>query len=164
VGELRTFLFGLVNFVVLIGALVWLLRPAAHQFFYARRLRIRKQMFSSVVALRTARARAAASRAAHGRIPEEIAERRRIIEARCHEDCDDAIAEARRRATHLLEEAERAAHEERERAVQHVRAEMIERAFALASEQLRGGAGPDAQRRYLARGMAEIASLVGGGR
>ena len=166
-GEMRTFVFGWMNFAILVGGLLWFLRPAAHQFFYARRTRIRKEMLASVLALRQARERHAKGRQEYEKLPEEIEGRKRAIEGHAEEECRTVEEEAKRRAQHMLDSAARAVKEERAKAHRAVRAQVLSEAFELArgrddGKHRRRGAGAMARskrRGTLDAGAHEISRM-----
>lgn len=158
------FIFSLGNFLLLTGTLLWFLRPAMRQFHFARRARIRKEMLSSVVSLRTARARSAASRAAYDDLPKDMAARRASIAAQCHEVCDAIVDEAKRRAEYLQESAQRAAADEQQRAQARIRNAILRQAFKLAEGQVAAAITPEVRERQVARALTELdkASLNAG--
>jgi F0F1-type ATP synthase membrane subunit b/b' len=155
----HTYIFGWINFIILFGALLWLLRPAAHHFFYARRTRIRKQMVASVLALRQARARFARSQAAYERLPEDLEARKQAIEGHACEECRQIEAEAEHRSRHMLETAARVIKEGRAKAFAEARAEALTKAFAIARERLAAGASPERQAKWLDGGLQELEAL-----
>lgn len=150
------FIFSLGNFLLLTGTLLWFLRPAMRQFHFARRARIRKEMLSSVMSLRTARARFSASRAAYDDLPKDMASRRAAIGTQCHEVCDAIVDEAHRRAEYLKASAQRAAAEERQRAQGRIRAAILRQAFRLAEGEVAASVTPQIGERQVARALAEL--------
>ncbi len=150
------FIFGLGNFLLLTGALLWFLRPAMRQFHFARRARIRKEMLSSVTSLRDARARFAASRAAYDELPKDMAARRAAIGAQCHEVCDAIVEDAKRRAEYLKSSAQRAAAEEQQRAKGRIRAAILRQAFRLAGDQVGAAVTPEVGERQVARALTAL--------
>ena len=149
-------IFGWIKFVILVGAFLWLLGPLAHHFFYARRSRIKKEMTTSVSMLRTARTRFAKIRRLMASLEEDVESRRRAIEESCRKECDDLVAQARRREEHILKGADREEEEERAQSMEMVKRRLLTEAFRRAQQRLEKGLPDKVDRRLIDRGVAEL--------
>ena len=155
-------LFIIIVCALLAATLSWFLRPALHEFFFARRTRVRKEMLSAVFNLRTSRDRVASTRVRYNAVPKDIATRRAAVMALCREECETTMAEAQRRAAAIVESARRQGEEAHARALRRVRAQLVERAVAIATDKLAKEAGAPAMRRYLEAGLAAMPEAVAG--
>jgi F0F1-type ATP synthase membrane subunit b/b' len=158
VGDVRLFYFGLLNFGLFAVGLRRLLRHPARQFFFSRRSRIRKELLESVTRLRAGREALDQAQRARQALPEEIERRRHSIASRCHEECDAILEEAKRRAAHLAEEAERCMHDDRARAVRALHDRLFGQAFVQAEKALAAPAMADARARLTDAGLRELAA------
>lgn len=158
--EFKIFLLGGVNFALLLSALIWGLRRMARQFFYARRDGIRKQMVEAARQLRGTKARACGNRHLMARVEEDIAHRRRLAQASCEKECERIAADAKRRATWIVDGAARQAEEERRRRLADVRRHILASAFVRAEALLRKRVAGEAGEGILQRGLGELRALV----
>ncbi len=154
--------FSLVNFLLLCALLYWLFGQAAAQFFHSRRMRVRKQMMSSVLTLRRARARAARSSEIYEGLPSDIEARKEAISESCDKECRRIMDEAHYKAKHILKSGERRALEERRHHASLLRERLMRAAFRIAEERIKKGLGPKVQRSYVDKGIEQLANLSGG--
>lgn len=149
-------IFRLMNFSILAYALLKIMGKAMRQFFFARRMRIRKQMVESIMALQVARTKEAKSRRDYESLPEDISARRSAITKRTEKECTDIKDGARSKAAHIVDEAVRFAAEERARAAHDVKRGILDEAFALAEKDIVKRAGAKALSAYAERGLNEL--------
>ncbi len=149
-------IFRLVNFFILAYALLRIMGKALRQFFFARRMRIRKQMVESIMALQVARTKEAKSRRDYEGLPEDISARRSAVAKRTEEECTDIKNGARSKSAHIVDEAARLAAEERAKAVRDAKRDILDEAFALAEKHLVKRAGAQALAAYAERGLHEL--------
>ena len=128
--------FRILNFSILAYLLFRVMRKAMRHFFFARRISIRKGMLETVIALKSARARAARSREIYERLPEDIAARKNAVAKRALLECKEVRDEARAVAQHIVEETKRLAAEERAKAVDEARQSLLDGAFFLARKEI----------------------------
>ncbi|MFH1830669.1 MAG: hypothetical protein ABH871_07840 [Pseudomonadota bacterium] len=157
--NLQSLIFGLINFVILVALLRWSLGSAANQFFYSRRMRIRKQMLTSVMLLRQARARAAKSRESYEELPHDITARKETIESNCNKECETILEEAHKKTAHILEVGARQAEEERNRHVLLVRTRLLRAAFKIVDDKINESDIPSLQRHLMERGLRELSGV-----
>lgn len=153
-------LFGGINFLILVGAFVWLLGPLARHFFFARRSRIKRAMTTSVSMLQTARDRATEMRRLMTTLEEDVESRRKAIEERCRKECESIIAEAHRKEEHILKGADREEEEERTRSMELVKRRLLTEAFRKAERRLKKGLPREAGLRLVDQGVAELARQI----
>lgn len=148
--------FSVINFLILCAILYWIFGEAANHFFHSRRMRIRKQMLSSVMTLRQARGREAKSREQYEELPHDIAERKEAIARNCDKECRQIIDEAHKKAGHILKAGERRALEERRKHASLIRQRLMRSAFRIAEERLRESINAKERRRHMEKGFAEL--------
>ena len=149
-------LFGWINFVILVGAFLWLLGPLAHHFFFARRSRIKKEMTISMSMLRSARARFAKMRRLMTSLEEDVESRKKAIEEGCQKECNALLLEARRREERILKGADRQEEEDRARCMEMVKRRLLSEAFRRAEQRLGKGLSREVNRQLIDRGVAEL--------
>lgn len=153
---MTSLIFGLINFLILGALLYWLFMPSANQFFYSRRMRIRKQMLDSVMTLRQARGHLNRSRELYEAVPKDIEERREAIARNCDRECGQIIEDANKKAAHMLKAGERRAQEERRRHASLIREHLMRAAFRIAEERIKKSSGPKMQRRHAEKGLDRL--------
>ena len=129
-------IFRLMNFSILAYVIARVMGKAMRQFFFARRMRISKQMVESVMALKVARSREAKSRMDYDGLPEDISARRSAVARRTEKECVGIKSGARSRAGHIVEEAARLAAEERASVAHDAKRSVLDEAFMLAEKHL----------------------------
>ncbi len=157
--SLQSLMFGLINFLIMVALLRWLLGPATNQFFYSRRMRIRRNMLKSVMVLRQARARIVKSRERYEELPHDIAARKKAIEQNSKKECNTIMVEAQKKAEHILEAGARQATEERNRHVLMVRTRLLRAAFRIVDEKIKESSTEAFHRHYMEKGLKELSGI-----
>lgn len=157
--QVEVFVFGIINTFILIAVLLWLFRRLARQFFYARRIWLKKEFISSYGLLKGARQRIAQCLRSKEGLPDEISMRRRAVSSRADAECAAIIGEARRRADRIVDNAQRQAEEERARALAEVRERLLGDAFSRAMNLLPDEMTDDVQKRIVKQGVEEFEGL-----
>lgn len=132
--EFEVFIFGIVNFAILISLLFWGTRKLARQFFYARRMNIKKDLVDSARLERSAKFRLKNSKKLFENLQSDLAKRRAAAAAVCNEECRAIEDGAKRVAQHLIDGAVKQGRRERERALEAVKQRVMEEAFCGALE------------------------------
>lgn len=128
------FIFGLINFGLLIAVILWGFRRLAKQFFFARHTLIKKDMVASAHELRNAKTRAIKSRKMMENLKDDISARHQVSSTRCEEENKAIIEDAKRNAAHFIEEAKRQCNEEHRLALVKIREKIISNALQRATE------------------------------
>ena len=147
------------NFLILMFILVRFLVPATRQFMYARSVRIRKGILSSIMSLMRVRARLADSRKHYDELPKDISARRTAIAEGCKRECEIIVADARFKADHLIDGATRLAQEDRAKAEGLVKMRLLKSAFELAKDDLTEMAKADGGKSFAKLGLEQLQDL-----
>lgn len=156
---LSTFLFSALNFAILSALVLWMLGPAANQFAYRRRSRMRRHMLTAILELRRARGRANKSKQRYESLPADISARKESISLNCDRECAEIMEEARNKAENTLKAGERRATEERRRHASLIRERLMRSAFIIAEERIKKTDSPERQEVFLERGLQSLKGM-----
>lgn len=159
--EFSIFLFGLVNFGILMGVLLWGLRKTAQQFFYARREGLKDEIATSASLLKEARMRHLKGARAIESLSHDIGELKLSFAQRTEDERVAILAEAERHAARLNENALRYLKAEEMRLAKLVRARAIARAFEMAEQYFKEGMTKEMGARVINLGLNDFTSLLG---
>lgn len=137
-GLFKTFIFGLVNFAILVGVLIWFSKKLARQYFYARQTGIKKKITDSTLAMRSAQKRSAVAHGLVKNFDSDIEKRRATALAICKSECRVIEENTRRAAAYIIDGAKRQGERARARELLNVRNKIIEDAFKNAAQILKG--------------------------
>ncbi|HPQ80329.1 MAG TPA: hypothetical protein PLZ86_01210 [bacterium] len=158
--KFEIFIFGCINFSILIVIIVWSMRKTVRRFLYARRANLKKQMVSAGRERRNARARLLKDRADIRNLEADLSERRKVMEIACRNECAHIYDDARRRASGIIHSAKRQVKEEAAQASARTRREILERAFRKAEGILREEMSEEERRRIVELGLSELRGIV----
>lgn len=154
------FIFGLINFAVLLTALIWGTRRTARQFFYARRSEIKREMVASAVLLKQAKARLSKLEKLAATLADDIHARQKAIAIRAAAEHDDIINGASQKARGLIDAASRQSAEARREALLDIKSKILDAAFARAIAILSRGVPEKAKKAAVERGLEEVSTMV----
>lgn len=158
--EFEIFLFGILNFVALIIALMWGLRRIARQYFYARSVGLRKEMIKSAHERRDAKARLVTARRKFEGVDGDIEHRRETIVSGYKKEGTTILEEAALRALRIIETTTRQAQEVRARAIAKIRAHILTHAFEKARTMLERGISESDEQHLVGKSLADLESIA----
>lgn len=157
---LTIFIFGLINFAILVTALIWGTRRASSQFFYARRSEIKKDMVASAILLKQAKGRLLNLKKLMANLAGDILARHKTAIARATAEHDDIIKGARQKAAGLADAAARQSAEAKREALLDVRSRILKDAFARADAALAKGIPEKTKKDAVERGLKEVSAIM----
>lgn len=158
--QFEIFIFGCMNFAILIAIIAWGLRKTVRRFLYARSAVLKKQMVAAARERREARARLLKDRRNAETLEEDIAQRRSVMAASCQNECARVFDEARQRASGIVDAAARQVQDEAAQATAKARRLVLEDAFRRAEKILRDGMTSEERRRVVELGLEELDDIV----
>lgn len=156
VKQTEVFVFGILNTFIMVIALFWVFRRLARQFFYARRMWVKREMISSSRLLKEAKARFVRNRSLKEKLPEEIAARRRTIELRIEDECNAITIDAERQSDRIIGNARRQSNDEKARILKTLRQHLLNDAIARALDILSTKATGEVEDHITENGVADL--------
>ena len=154
------FIFGVVNFSLLMAWLFWFVKKNSRQYFYARKMVIRKQMTSSAKMLQEAKQRSSKVRKLLNTLDDDIANRRNALLKNSTEDCSVIIENANLASKMILESIIRQTKEDRRKALLDVRNEILRNAFAQAETTFKEKMTPEMKKQLNEAGFSELPQII----
>jgi len=147
-GGLGDLLWPALNLAILVAALVYFARRPVHDFFAARRTRIRGELDGAARALADAEGRHAQWQRKLVELDRELQRIREVAKQRAESERENILADASAAAERIRGDARTAVDQELRRARAELRREAAELALELAAQTLRAGV-TDADRNRL---------------
>jgi F0F1-type ATP synthase membrane subunit b/b' len=160
VHEFRIFLFGVLNFAALVGVLWWKGRRVVKNYFYARRLVIRKQMIQAAHQRRDAKIHASKSRRLAANLKEELGRRKNASVELCKDECSAILDLSRQRSERIIEAAKKQAERERAQALVNVRDHLLRDAFVNARKLIAIKMTGDMKKLAVEHGLADLGTFL----
>lgn len=148
-----SFIFGLVNFAILVGASLWGLRKLARQYFYARQTGIKKKIVESTFAMRTAQKKSDTVRGLFKNFAGDLEKRRSTAANVCNSECKAIEENAARAGTYIIEGAKRQGERAHARELLTVKDKIVEEAFINAVDILKEKLAVDSGREIVKKEM-----------
>jgi F-type H+-transporting ATPase subunit b len=150
----------LINFVLLLGVLVYFGREPIRTMFRDRRSQIQSDLDAAAEKLREAEARHTQLQRQLQRLDAELEKIRAQARQRAEQERDQILADARTAAERVRRDAEAAIQQEAQRARASLRSEAAELALSLAAERIRSELGASDRERLI----DEFISVIESGR
>ena len=159
---IEVFIFGLINFSILIATLFIFFKRLSRQFFYARRSQIKKEMTETASLLREAKLKSVNANTLHRKIDEEITLRKNLVKTQCHSECKSIIDEANKRAAHIIDSSHKFEKDERIKARLDMRKALVIEAWNRAEKKLKEKMDNVTSLKITRNGLSEFENLIHG--
>lgn len=154
------FIFGCVNFAILIALMIFGGRRVAKQFFYARQMQIKKEMIDAATLLRSSKKTFFKNKKMADDLSTEIVLRTTIAKERNNAQCEKSIESAERHAARIIENARNQAEGDRRRAMMEIKSQIVSKAFSLAENKIIGSLDEKTKMAMSDRAIGNLAKII----